>query len=112
MPTVILDGIVPNSFDGDTCQVIAIALTFLEKYFRHGKEESLLLAQRFFAKFSERFDEDAVHHESAYRLAAAIQYLSFLEGEPSKLGDWMIANGYNKPPSEALEYFREQYFAK
>jgi len=87
-------------------------LKFLQIYFGYTPEKAESFLKIFFLKFSSRFDEDAIHHESSYRMAAIIHYLIEIKGDPNGLGDWMIANRFNQPPADALAYFRENYFDK
>jgi len=102
--------IVPGAFEeDDTYRVLDITLAFLVQYFEHSEADAAALMQHFFEHYSERFDEDAVHHESSYRMAAIIHYLSHKKGNPNELGDWLISSGNNQTPREALEYFREHY---
>lgn len=96
--------------DDDTYKVLDIAHYFLGHYFGHSEENAGAIMVSFFQEYGSRFDENVVHHESAYRMAAIIHYLLHLKGEPDKLGDWMLESGVNQQPSEALEYFREHYF--
>ena len=104
--------IIPVEFeDEDTYRVLDIALYFLRKYFGHSEDEAKALMRCFFNDFAKRFDEDGIHHESSYRMAAIIHFLSHKKGSPDALGDWLLSSGHNQAPPEALEYFREHYFA-
>ena len=96
--------------DDDTYRVLDIALTFLSQYFGHHGNDAKNLMKRFFSDFSDRFDEETIHHESSYRMAAIIHYLSYKKGNPNELGDWLISTGHHQAPPEALEYYRERYF--
>lgn len=102
----------PNSFDDDTYRILDITLVFLQRYFGHTGAKSCELMKEFFMRFSKRFDEDVIHHELSYRMAATIHYMTFLQGDPNKLGNWMLETGANQPPGEASEYFREHYFGQ
>jgi hypothetical protein len=104
--------ITDRAFDDDTFRILDIALTFLEQYFHYTPEDAELKMNVFLKDFSTRFDEDAIHHESSYRLAAIIHYLTGLNGNPNKLGDWMVANKFNQSPPDAMDYFRRHYFEK
>jgi hypothetical protein len=104
--------IIPDVFeDDDTYRLLDITLEFLRQYFGHSEDDAEALMTCFFNDFSKRFDEDGIHHESSYRMAAIIHYLSHQKGNPDALGDWLVSSGNNQAPSEALEYFREHYFA-
>ena len=99
--------LLPNFFkEGDTYKVLEITIHFMNQYFGHPEATAGELMVAFFTQF----DEDVVHHDSAYRMAAYIHYISFLKGDPNKLGDWMLASGVHQTPPEATEYFREHYF--
>ncbi len=99
-------------YDKDTYRLLDIALLFLVRYFGHSDTEAEQLMVRFHQSFSQQFDEDAIHHESSYRLAAIIHYLVSMRGRRDGLGDWLSEEGHSSPPAEALEYFREHYFVK
>jgi hypothetical protein len=97
-------------FDEDTIRLLQIAQDFLVQYFGHDTDE----AEQLVSKFLETsvWDEDIMHHESSYRVAAAAHYLCALGGDRSTLGTWLLEEGHNTPPRAALEYFREHYFQK
>lgn len=98
--------------DDDTFKLLDIAHHFLEFYFGHLPEQASEIMVAFFNEFGPRFDENVVHHESSYRMAAIIHYLTYLKGSPDKLGDWMLETGTNHQPREAVEYFQEHYYVK
>ncbi len=102
--------VAPSGFEDDTYRLLDITLTFLSRYFGHSCEESERLMESFFDSFADRFDEDAIHRELSYRVAAIIHYLVYQNGSPEELGDWLLSSGNNQTPPEALEYFRETYF--
>lgn len=105
-----LEFIKEKGFDLETLRVLEISLYFLNTYFGHNIDKGSELMKSFFDNRSNRYDEDLIHHESSYRVSAAIHYYEFLKGENSGFGEWMRTNGHFKPPREAFEYFRENYF--
>lgn len=97
--------------DDDTYKVLDITGHFMEQYFGHSEEQARALMAVFFAELGSSFDEDMVHHESAYRVATIIHYLQYLKGDPGLLDNWMFESGTNQPPPEAAAYFHEHYSA-
>lgn len=97
-------------FDEDTVRLLQIAQDFLIQYFGHEADE----AEQVMSKFIEAsiWDEDVMHHESSYRLAAAAHYLCALGGDRTALGKWLLEAGHKDAPPAAAEYFREHYFQK
>lgn len=96
--------------DADTVRLLEITHHFLIAYFHHDCNEADRLMSEFLS--ASRYDEDFMHHESSFRLAAIIHYIHALGGDPSSVGTWLIDQGYNITPRDALEYFREHYFRK
>jgi len=79
-----------------------------------GDEFWIVRACRLLAEFvrqhGDRFDEDQLHHESSFRVAAIAHYFVVEHGSAEQLGDWLEQNNWKDAPAEALEYFRERYF--
>lgn len=99
-----------GQLDEDTVRLLEIAQHFLVRYFGHDEGE----AERLMGEFVETsaWDQDVMHHESSYRVAAAAHYLCALGGDRSALGTWLLEEGHNRPPRDALEYFRRHYFGQ
>ncbi len=100
----------PNSFDDDDQKLFSIAIHFLTEYFNHTEKEARLMVDEFISSYLPNYDIDWLHHDSSYRLAVLVHYLCFVRGDPKKLPDWEVDNGYNIPPAESFQYFREHYF--
>lgn len=98
----------PMELDEDTRRLLQIAEHFLGVYFGHDEASAHRLTEEFIT--SSGLDADFVHHEGAYRVAAAIHYLQALGGERNKLGHWLPEGGFNRVPAEAMEYFNVHYF--
>jgi hypothetical protein len=102
----------PRPYDSDTMRLLEISADFLIQYFAYGREEAEHLVSSFLDHFKEVYDEDFLHHESSYRLAAMIHYFESLHGPRERLGHWLAESGYQEEPREALAYFREKYFVE
>ncbi|BDD12929.1 hypothetical protein FUAX_53610 (plasmid) [Fulvitalea axinellae] len=94
----------------DTYKFLEISAYFLQQYFHHSEKESEILTISFLENYSDKFDEDSIHHETAYPIAAIIHYLESLQLPLSEVGDWLLENSHNTPPGDALYYFRTHYF--
>jgi hypothetical protein len=103
--------IVPK-YDEDTYTLIQIAVDFLVQYFGCTIDDANQAMIVFLQSYSSDFDEDALHHESSYRLAAIVHYLIRLKGSREQLGNWLVENGYNRTPFDAMDYFNKEYFKK
>ena len=99
-------------YEEDTFKLLDISLHFLVRFFGHSEHEARVLLKKFDSDFSEIYDEDVLHHESSYRIAAFIHYLVFLSGDGRALGEWLQEEGHVGTPPEAAEYFRKQYFIR
>ncbi len=99
-------------YDEDTFRLLEISTEFLIRFFEHTQEKADILMMKFLKSYSKYYDEDILHHESSYRIAAIVHYLIELKGSRETLGNWLVENGYNKQPPEALEYFRDHYFVR
>lgn len=104
--------LVNKHFENDTFKMLDITLTFLETYFGHSSDSAEAAMKHFFETDSDRFNEDVIHHEMPYRMAAIIHYLCDLNGDPNRLGNWLLEQKFNLTPQEALDYFRRHYFEK
>lgn len=101
-----------SGYDDDTFRILDISLVFLVRFFGHSEAGAKELLREFNASFASYYDEDALHHESSYRVAAMIHYLVSLGGAREELGEWLHQEGHTSAPPEALEFFRENYFVK
>lgn len=99
-----------SDFDADTIRVLEIAVDFLVRYFNHSRESAEHMMADFLETYGDRYDEDLIHHQSSYRVAATVHFVAGLEGSIDDAATWMVKEGHNNPPREALEYFREHYF--
>lgn len=103
--------LLPSLFeDDDTYKILDIAGDFLFQYFDHSAALAAELTISFFKHHGDRFTEDIMHHDSSFRIAAAIHYFEFLNRSTGGFGDWLIASGNIQTPDAALAYFRERYF--
>lgn len=101
-----------SAFDGETQIILDIASKFLCDYFGHTPTEAERLVSELIETYPDMYDEDFIHRESSYGVAAGAHYLCALMGERARLRDWRIETGHNKTPSDALDYFRRMYFAR
>ncbi len=101
-----------TTFDPDTVRILEIAETFLTKFFGHPASDASTLIESFLEIHGSRYDEDFLHHQSSYRVAALIHYLQAIGGDVSGASEWLVDQGHNNPPREAIDYFREHYFTK
>ncbi len=99
-------------YDDDTFRLLEISVDFLVRYFDHTPAKASELMIEFLKIHSEAYDEDDLHHDSSYRIAAMAHFLVAWGGAREDLGGWLIDQGHISPPPEALEYFREKYFSK
>ncbi|MCZ7646574.1 MAG: hypothetical protein M5U26_15020 [Planctomycetota bacterium] len=98
--------------DEDTGRILDISKDFLHMYFGYNKESAKTLMKTFIEEYGDTFDEDEIHRQSAYRIAAISHYLVGLQGQREKLGHWLIESGHQNSPASALQYFRENYFQR
>src|SRR5688572_3368094 len=88
--------------DDDTYRLMEITCHFLGEYFGYSSGQIESLVGGFFEAFGSRFDEDVIHHELPYRMAAVIHYLQGMKVDPQELGNWLSEN-HNRAPAEAME---------
>ncbi|MDW3193371.1 MAG: hypothetical protein R8G66_13445 [Cytophagales bacterium] len=100
-----------NKFeDDDTHKILDIAMNFLKQYFDYSESRSEHILKSFFKEYGDIYDEDLIHHESSFKMAAIMHYKCTLKDHSGSVKDWLMESGYNSPPKEAMEYFRENYF--
>ena len=97
-------------FDEETQLIVEVSLKFLHDYFGHPRPTAEGLICALLETHSDMYDEDFIHHESSYLLAAGAHYFSELRGERGGFRDWLRENAHDKTPPDALEYFRKTYF--
>ncbi len=103
--------LLPSLFeDEDTYKRLDIAGDFLGQYFEHPEALAVEMTISFFRHHGDQFTEDIIHHESSFRIAAAIHYFEFLNRSTEGFGDWLIESGNIQTPESAHAYFRERYF--
>jgi len=99
-----------QDYDDDTITVVNISIDMLVRYFGHTMSTAEDTMDRFFADYGEYYDEDFIHHESAYRFAAIAHYLSNLNGSRERVGEWLQDSGHAHSPGEANDYFWKKYY--
>jgi hypothetical protein len=80
--------------------------------FQHSEEEAVDLIDLLLASHAKVLDEDFIHYESSYGVAAAAHYFGVLGGRPETLREWRSASNLVGTPPAALEYFRTRYFVR
>jgi len=99
-------------YDDDTVRLLEIAVDFLTLFFGYDEKRADEVMASFLQSYSGEFDEDALHHELSYKVAAIAHYLIGLRGPRNDLGDWLLETEHVTTPQEALTYFREHYFKR
>ena len=99
-----------KSFDPDTRRILEIAHHFLMTEFGHEEAGASELLERLLEQHGSVFDEDFIHYESSFGVAAAAHYFGTLGGTPATLRSWRRETGISGTPARALEYFRRHYF--
>ncbi len=95
----------------ETEKILEIAEHFLCKYFGHDLSYADEILYQFLHRYSQRYDEDFIHHEMSYRVAATVHFIIHLNGSTNDLGNWLVETGHARPDPEATEYFRKHFFA-
>jgi len=93
----------------ETELLLEIAHHFLCEYFGHKTDYANDIMIKFLKNYSSSYNEDFIHHEMSYRVAATIHFVIHLNGSPNKLGEWLIENVNKKHNPEADEYFRRHF---
>jgi hypothetical protein len=96
----------PSDYEPMSVRLLEISADLLVHYFGHTRERAEELTSRFLVRDPSRFNEDFIHHEMPWRVAAAIHYLESMGGPPNRLGDWIIESGNEGSPPEASELIR------
>lgn len=99
-----------KSLDEETFLVIDIAREFLTQYFGSSDSEARTQIAELLTRFPDAFDEDGIHRDSSYGVAASASYLIGQNGSLRELSQWMYENGHNRVPRDALEHFNSRYF--
>lgn len=102
----------PAISDPDTRRLLACVVWCLAKYFGHNDTTATSAVNAFYERFRERFTDDFYHHEGAYSSALLMHYVHDLAGAIENFTEWRHKAGFRETPSEALAYFREQYFIR
>jgi len=100
---------VPPHWDDDTRKLLEIATHFLHSVFGHTPVRASGL-MRDFLRLGPFADEDMVHHEGPYSIAAVCHYRLVLQGPPQGLVTWLVDNGHHSPPPEVFSYINAHYF--
>jgi len=95
----------------DTEEILEIAVHFLVIFFGHTTQYASDLMFQFLQKYSEVYDEDYIHHDLSYRVAAIVHFAIHLNGSMNDVKDWLIETGHIKGNQEATEYFRKHYLS-
>ncbi len=99
-----------GDLDDETKRVVAIGVDVLVVVFGCERMEAESLMATLFEKHSDRYDEDHIHRESSYYLAAAAYFVGREGGEINSFIPWLNQTGRLKAPEVALKMFREKYF--
>ena len=96
----------PSDYEPMTIRLLEIGVDLLMRYFGHSREDAEKLTSAFLLRDQSVFNEDFIHHEMPWRVAAAIHYLEGLRGSRERLGHWLIESGYQNSPPEVPEFVR------
>lgn len=98
--------------DEDTVLLFEMVVWCLVKYFGHTEETSVGLVNDFCNKAKSRWEDDFYHHETPFRVAARIHYVSFMKGNNSEFADWVLTSKWGKPPQEAIDYYKRVFWGE
>lgn len=98
----------PSDFEPMTLRLLDISVELLMRYFGHTRDDAEELTNRFLVREPSVVNEDFIHHEMPWRVAAAIHYLESIGGPRERLGHWLIESGNQNSPPEVPEFVRSR----
>lgn len=100
----------PVAADEETALLIEIAVDFLVMYFGHDRSDASEMMATFLDKYAQYYDEDTIHRQLPYRMAAFVHYVVAMNGKYESAYEWLVNSEHNEMPYEAREYYSKKYY--